>query len=327
MEVDTNSLIAAYVLDGQGGAKQVYWEEVREWKPGSDTIWVHLDRTGSESQRWIYEDSGLDSVAGNALLAHSSRPRYVPHANGLLLDFRGVNLNPGANPDDMVSIKIWAEPGRVISSRHRHLEAIEDIRETLKHESLRGPRDVGDLIVGIADRLIERMDTAIDKLERSLDKVETEIATAKGPIRESRLPGLRSQAIGLRRYIAPQRELLSRLVVEETDLLDQAHRIRIRELDDRVTRLVEDLDAVRERATVMQDRLAQLHSERMERTMLVLSVIAAVFLPLGLLTGLLGINTGGIPGAGSDLGFAAVAVILVFIAALEVWIFHKAHWF
>ncbi|MEO1607791.1 MAG: CorA family divalent cation transporter [Pseudomonadota bacterium] len=57
------------------------------------------------------------------------------------------------------------------------------------------------------------------------------------------------------------------------------------------------LDAMREKAVVIQDSVTALLAEQMNRTMLVLSLATAIFLPLGLLTGLLGINVAGIAGA------------------------------
>ena len=64
----------------------------------------------------------------------------------------------------------------------------------------------------------------------------------------------------------------------------------------------------------------------MNRAVYILSIVAAIFLPLGLLTGLLGINVGGIPGAENRWAFFLVVVILIAIAAgLLVW-FRKIKW-
>ena len=61
----------------------------------------------------------------------------------------------------------------------------------------------------------------------------------------------------------------------------------------------------------------------MNRQMLVLSIVAAVFLPLGLLTGLLGINVGGIPGTNDPWAFSIVCAVLVVIGAGQVWLFKR----
>jgi len=60
--------------------------------------------------------------------------------------------------------------------------------------------------------------------------------------------------------------------------------------------------------------------------MYVLSIVAAIFLPLGLITGLLGINVGGIPGTESQLGFTFVSIILVVFALVQYVLFKRKKW-
>ena len=143
----------------------------------------------------------------------------------------------------------------------------------------------------------------------------------------SSLTDLRREAITLRRYLAPQREALGRLQGEQLSWLTELDRLRLREVNDRLIRYVEDLDAVRERAAVAHEELISQLSNQINKRMYVLSVVAAVFLPLGFLTGLLGVNVGGIPGAESPFGFATFTLLLVVIVAVQLWFFIKKRWF
>ncbi len=68
-------------------------------------------------------------------------------------------------------------------------------------------------------------------------------------------------------------------------------------------------------------------SDKMNRNMYVLSVIAAIFLPLGFLTGLLGINVGGIPGAENPAAFWIFIMMMTVIVGLQIYIFKKLKWF
>ena len=67
--------------------------------------------------------------------------------------------------------------------------------------------------------------------------------------------GFRRQAISLRRYIAPQREVISQLQLAQVTWLTSTHRAKIREVADYLMRYVEGLDAARERMGVMQEEL------------------------------------------------------------------------
>ena len=100
-------------------------------------------------------------------------------------------------------------------------------------------------------------------------------------------------------------------------------RSRLREAAERVTRLGEELDAIRDRSQVVHDQIMDRRAETMNRQMLILSLVAALFLPLGLVTGLLGVNVGGIPGADNPWAFEILCAVLVVVGAMQVWLFKR----
>jgi zinc transporter len=256
-----------------------------------------------------------------ALCAEETRPRCAVIGDGLVLILRGVNLNPGADPEDMVSLRLWTDGRRLVSVQWRKVMAIEDVRRKLAEN--RGPKSPSDLVVEIADRLVERMGPTLADIDEQIDHLEEAIvAGVVGDLR-GELASLRQKAIVLRRYIAPQRDALARLQAEPAAGLSDISRLHLREISDAVTRYVEDLDAARERAAVVQDQIANRIAEEMNRRMYLLSVVAAVFLPLGLITGLLGINVGGIPGAETRWAFGFVTLLLVLIAAAQIFLFRR----
>lgn len=318
---EDDGLICAYLLDGKGGGREVGWAEVRGWKPEAGPVWIHLDRTKNDSEQWVRQRAGLDPVACEALLAEETRPRSLVVGEGLLVILRGVNLNPGAEPDDMISIRVWIDQHRIISLRFPKLRAVDDIRDSLCEG--KGPNGPGDFLVELATRLLDRMSPVLENLDNELDSLEEEVVEAQSYDLRIKLGTLRRQAIALRRHLAPQRDVMSHLQTERVAWLTDLHRARLRELHDRLIRYVEDLDAARERAAVTQEELAGRLSEQMNKTMYALSLVAGIFLPLGLLTGLLGINVGGMPGTNSDIAFMVVCVLLVTLAIFAVWLFRR----
>ncbi|MDH3527069.1 MAG: hypothetical protein OEM43_06160 [Gammaproteobacteria bacterium] len=104
-------------------------------------------------------------------------------------------------------------------------------------------------------------------------------------------------------------------------------RMRIRELTDRMTRFIEDLDEARDRASVTHEELQNRLAELTNRRMYLLTMIAAIFLPLSFLTGLLGINVGGIPGSDFPAAFAIVVVLMVLVGAGQWLFFRWRKWF
>ena len=324
MELTNDGLIAAYILDKKGGGRQIGWDGIDSWQPDQGLLWIHFDYSSPNVQEWLFGKSGLEEVICDALTEEDSRPRCTPFQEGLLLGLRGVNLNPGADPEDMVGIRIWFETDRIISTRKRKILSISDIRAALEQGI--GPESLSDFLVQLAGRMMERMRHVIDDLEDAVADVEDQVLTSESRQLRTELAALRRQAISLRRYLAPQREALSRLLTEKIAWLDESDRIRLREVYDQLTRHIEDLDEARDRAAVTQEQLINSLSEQMNNKMYILSIVAAIFLPLGFLTGLLGINVGGIPGADSKLGFSVFVILLVGVVGFQIWFFKKKKW-
>lgn len=318
------ALVSAFLLDGQGGGKTADWEDIEQRTAESDILWMHLNYTEEKTQQWVRNRSGLDPLIIEALLAEDTRPRCLSHQDGLLVILRGVNLNPGADADDMVSIRVWLEPGRIITIRHRRIMAIEDLRQELADND--GPRTVGDFLVHLTDRLSRRMANVLADLDDNVDGLEDKILDQENYQLRGTISNLRRQIIRLRRYLAPQRDVMVRLQAERVSWLEALYRAHLQEVTDRITRYVEDLDSAKDRAAVAQDELESRLAGQMNKTMYLLSIVAAIFLPLGLLTGLLGINVAGIPGTENPYAFTIVCVILVVVAILQILIFRKIRW-
>jgi len=322
---DANGLICAYRIDAAGQATLLGWDDLAAAaREAGGYVWAHLDRHSARTERWLRDESGVDPLVQDALLAEETRPRCSPVGPGFIVNLRGVNLNPGAAPEDMVSLRVWIEENRIISVRLRRLMAVEDIRQRV--EGGTGPRTTPDFLVSLAERLAERMEPVIATLDDELDELEAlEFDHVSRGLR-TRLRQIRRKAAILRRYIAPQRDALTRFTIEEISWMAAYQRHRLRETADDIMRFVELLNADWERAAVMQDELTNRLAEQTNERLYLLSIIAGIFLPRSFVTGLLGINVGGIPATDNPYGFAGVVVVLLLLGILEIWLFRRLRW-
>ncbi|MFP6579754.1 MAG: CorA family divalent cation transporter, partial [Myxococcota bacterium] len=80
-----------------------------------------------------------------------------------------------------------------------------------------------------------------------------------------------------------------------------------------------------ERANLLQEQIQSLQNERMNRATLRLGVVATVFLPLGFITGLLGINVAGIPGNHNPEAFWQVCGLLLALALVAWGVVARIH--
>lgn len=313
-------------IDGDGSGKTLSGDDLSALLKDDKLAWVHLDATMPEARDWLKEEvSYLDPIIRDALLAEETRPRIVEHENGFVLILRGVNLNENADPEDMISIRVWVDQSRIITLQRRPLKATKDIQEKLLNG--KGPKNSGDFIAALAARLFERMEPVFSALDEQLDNIEETVVDNPDISARKVITEIRKEAIIYRRYIAPQRDVLAFLRTSDQTWLDQMHKRRLQESFDRVVRYLEDLDTIRERAAIVKDELASVLADRMNKNMYVLSVIAAIFLPLGFLTGLLGINVGGIPGADNGAAFLIFCVMLISIVIAQIILFKKMKWF
>lgn len=318
-------LVCAYLLDGKGGATAVGWDEIHSWEPEQGVLWVHLDYTSRYAQQWLRKKSGINPITISAMTAMESRPRTIQDSNGFALFLRAVNLNPGSDPEDMVSVRIWVNQHRIISTRKRPVLSVQDLRAKL--EDNKGPKNPSEFVTQLLNVLVDRMSDVINRLDETVDDLEESILTAETRELRPLIADIRRQTISLRRYLAPQRDALTRLLMEKNKWIDDADLIHIRESSDRIMRYIEDLDSARDRAAVTHEELVSKLSDQLNQRMYVLSIVAVIFLPLTFVTGLLGINVGGIPGSKEPYAFTLITIGLLFIGILIAIFFRVKKWF
>lgn len=317
-------LVYAHMIASDGGREIPDWATVRRWQPDQGILWVHLDAENDTALAWLQNESGLSPLVYDALLELGTRPRSTLVDAGLLAIFRGVNCNPGADPEDMVAIRMFITDRRIITMRRNRVKAVQDIHDELLASGR--PTAVGAFFVAVVDRITERIGEVVVDIEDRVSDLEDDILGAEAAALRAKLSGLRRESISLRRYIAPQRDMISRLTHERLSWMTEADNTLLREIAERTARYVEDIDAARERALIAQEELNNRLSEQMNWAMYTLSIVAAIFLPLGLLTGLLGINVGGVPGTENPWAFLIVTMLLVFLAIFLIVWFKRIKW-
>ena len=323
---DDEGLLFACKLDGSGSATMMSWAEIHDWRAEDGALWVHLERNSPNVAHWLSSHSGgLSQPTINALLAEETRPRVFHGNRGTVAIVRGVNLNEDAHPEDMISLRLWSDGTRVISLRNRKLMSVRDVLTQLVDEAS-GPANAAELFERLISCLVMRMSETVSSYDDRLDDIETHMDIKKAATLRRALSEMRQDTILLRRHISPLREAMDNLLQNPPKWLDTTSRMHLRESIDRLLRYVESLDTARERSMVIKDDIANQLSESTNRTLYVLSIISAIFLPLGFLTGLLGINVGGMPGMDNPYAFWISAFVMTTIVAVEIVVLKRLKW-
>jgi len=317
---EEHGLLWSYRLDGQGGGhQQGRLGSADEKPPGFD--WFHLKSDETDSAVWMQE-IGLDEHVIETLLALETRPRMAMLAGGVLINLRGVNTNPGSDPEDMISLRIWFSDKTVVTARRkgRKLISIEDVRARIENGS--GPKNPGEFISMLIEHLANKIGDLVDSIDDDLTRIELSMDENNIKPVQQNLSAIRLQTIAIRRYLAPQREALSELYRTRGILSDDVA-YNLQHQTDRIIRHVEDLDLAKERAVVLQGELQNRLAEKQNARMYVLSIVAAIFLPLSFLTGVFGMNVAGMPGLEHPYAFniltGSMLVLAIALVAYMRW--------
>jgi zinc transporter len=186
------------------------------------------------------------------------------------------------------------------------VKAMHEVREEIAAGLAVSP---GGLLVYIAEKLIDNIEPVVEQLKEEADEFEDTLLTARDRLSATSLAEFRRTILVLRRYILPQRDAMNQLQREGRSLFDDEQTIHLRDTADRITRIAEELDSIRDRAAVLQDQVAGQRQEQLNQRLLVLSLVSAFFLPLTFITGLLGMNLAGIPFHDKDWSFGAMVGI------------------
>lgn len=321
-------LLFGRVLDGEGGARPITWEEVQNWRPasGSEVLWVHLLRIHAGVEQWLQDCLTIPEPTAEMLTSDATRPRAFRDGDTLVATLRGINFNPGAEPEDMLSMQLWSDGRRVVTLRRMPLQTPRMTCNQLDGGT--GPVDAGSLVTALTEQLIDRMSHSIIDMNAAIDDLEDSNPEDDTDRTLDKIATIRRNCLGLKRHMSPQHEALLSIANNAPAWFEDHDRREIAETIDRLRRYLDDLDISKESALVLQDDIRARSAARSERTQNILTIVAGIFLPLSFITGLLGINVGDIPlAAPGSHGFWIIVALCLGLFAAELLIARKLKWF
>jgi len=283
--------------------------------------WWHYDLSDPDLADWA--TNRLPAIPAGALLQPETRPRCDLYEEGLILNLRGINLNAGQHADQMVSVRMWVEGNVIITVRLHRVFALDEIRQMVIDQT--APLTTAAFIEALVGRLTARVQDEVMRISKLTEFYEADLENDTTPLPKD-LPATRRSVIKLRRYLEPQKNALVTLSTIDLPIVTETDALKLRELANRTTIAVEELDALQERLIAVQDDHDLDVARRQARNGYALSIVAAIFLPLGFLTGLFGVNIGGMPGIENAWGFAILCISMVGLAGLMYLVLKAFRW-
>ena len=283
----------------------------------------------SEALRSIQDKFTLHPLVMEDVVNVSQRPKIETHVDGVFCvlrryDFDGEHL-------DQEQLSFFLGDHFVFTFQERDGDCFEAVRRRLR-ESQGRIRNVGEdyLFYALIDAVVDSYFPVVETIRDTLYDTEQEILRDFESVDRKLLYQTRGQIMELRRAVWPIRDIAIGMARED-DWFTNATRPFIRDIQDHSVELVDELDSMRELVTTLLELQASQLSNRMNQVMHVLTVMSSIFIPLGFLAGLYGMNFNtdhptNLPELNFEYGYVTLLLFMFLIVVVSLAVFKKKRW-
>lgn len=262
---------------------------LRQMRGKWPVIWVNVDGVAhAPTLSAIGEIFGLHRLALEDLGDVQQRSKVEAYDDHLFIITRMARLAPGL---DLEQMGVFLGDGFVITFQERPGDVLEPLRQRIRTGRGRVRQSGPDyLAYSVVDTIVDHYFPVAESYADRLDDLEDEIVNR--PTRETmqRLHGLKRELMALRRAVWPMRDALNALVREPGPLVQRDTLVYFRDTADHAFQVLDLVETYRDLGGSLTDLYLSTVSNRMNEIMKVLTIFAAIFIPLGFITGVYGMN-------------------------------------
>ncbi|MBN3041040.1 MAG: magnesium/cobalt transporter CorA [Candidatus Omnitrophica bacterium] len=239
------------------------------------------------------------------------------------------------NKKDVVAeqVSLVLGPNFVISVQETEGDVFGPIRERIRTAKGRIRKMGADyLAYSLLDAVVDNYFNIMEKLGEKIENMEDELINDPSPRTLKTIHCLKQQILFLRKSVWPLRELVSGLERSESKLIAKGTRIFLRDLYDHTIQVIETVETFRDMVSGMLDIYLSSISNRMNEIMKVLTIFAAIFIPLTFIAGVYGMNFNSqaskwnMPELNSRFGYIGVWAVMLLVAASMLFYFRRKKW-
>lgn len=285
-----------------------------EAKPGSFR-WLHFNAIDHGTQRSI-QSAALPAAIHDLLLNHDDHQCAVVeggYAAAVVHDFE--RRFEGDDSTAIGSLRFAINHEMLLTVRKQPLRCADGVRRRISNGAC--PANAAAALDLLASSITEVMVSVLRELESAAEHIEDELLTESLMPDTRELVSMRRRTVQLHRLLAGLSSVCQRL--ESDEALDAELLPVIEKFSQRVDALHHNVNALQSQLRLLRDELELQAAQRTNRSLYVLSILSALMLPATFVTGLFGMNTGGLPWATSHSGTLA-ATALAFSSAAGVYL-------
>lgn len=322
-------MLNAYYRPARGGVKQISVRSIpRALRDRRGLLWVDVERPDDHAARLWEHTFRFHLLAIEDCLSESvQHPKVDDYDRYLFIIVHAVRAELPLEAEDTEELGIFLGPNYVVTSHHQPLPCIRRVGERVPQDVRLLSRGSDFLLYEILDHLIDDYLPILDNLDQVLDGIEAEIFGA--PTRETlnRIFSAKRDTLYLRRVMGPQRDVLNRLSRQEFVLIRPHAAIYFRDVYDRLARITDTNDALRDLVSGALETYLSVVSNRLNEVMKFLTVVSTIVLPLSLIAGIYGMNFRFMPELGFRYGyFAALTLMAVLGLGMAIYFKRRGWW-
>ena len=290
-------------------------------------LWLDCFKPGDDERELLLNEFQFHPLVVDGAINPVIRPaRVEDFGDYIFVNARSVDYTAETEVVQTTDMGMFIGNNFVVTVHNSEMPSVEAVKQLVEIDGrpmMKGPAFFAHALF---DALIQAILPTLDRMVDRADVIEEQVLTDPDQSALIALMSLKRSCLSLNRALAPQREVLNRLGRREFDLIGHGVDLYFRDLADDLTRVQASNDVIRERTDTSLATYLSVVGNRQNEIMKVLSIVATVFLPLGLIAGLFGMNFENMPGIGFEWGYHIVVGISVFAAALVAWMFWIKRW-
>ena len=301
-QTDTTGLVCGYKVDTEGRMAELGWADMDAALANEDNVvWLHFNPTNARARDWIETSTHLPPAGKTILLGTDTHMRIEVCSNGLAGVVGDLHHEFAAKTDHLDVLRLYLDNRCLVSARREPTLALDKLRQSIG-DGLKVERPVA-IVTQFLHHVTDTLGDLLLELSSDVDDLEDQLLAGQISDRVPELSRIRRIAVRLRRHMVPQQHALVSLLSRMPGWIDESGATSLRTAIERLAALGHDLDLVQERARLLGDQLSGRLMEATNRNLYTLSIVTTIFLPMTLVTGIFGMNLGGLPALQDPWGF------------------------
>jgi magnesium transporter len=294
---------------------------------GGVTLWVDFSKPTPDETQLLADVFHFHELSIEDAVSEIHHPKIEAYPDYLYLILHGIDFRAREHCFRTLDVDFFLGSNYLVTVHpgvSRSIERMADVCRRNERVLAEGP---AALMHRIVDVMVDNYRPEVDKLGERLDQIEKEVFQRPNPSLARRIIDFKRDVSSLRRVVLPQRDAVGRLARREFPLISEQLSYRFRDVYDHLVRLAEESVFFQDRVSSLLDAHLSTVSNQLNSVMKVLTVIATIFMPLTVLTGLYGMNVPlpRLPG-GPEAQFWWIALVMLGVAAVMLWFFRSRKW-